>query len=169
MNLAIKLAFVLVMPVAFFTLIAQLCKSRNGAPDELVNATAPFVCRQIPERQTNPVKLAVVVPLIVTLGLVTPSLLKASQSKALRFTPAFNEIFSVYVPGIMKMVSPEVAEAIALAIVVCVPFVLSVTEAPNGSTIHLAGLIGLSMIRLLGASATTVLKEPDCSLTCPVN
>ena len=55
-----------------------------------------------------------------------------SHANAVKFTPAINVKFSVYVPGIMKIVSPLEDDANALVIVVCVP------KPAVGFTIHFA-------------------------------
>ncbi len=89
-------------------------------------AAALLVWRFIPEMEAVPATVIVAVPAIVTLGVV------ASHVKAARLTPAFKVMFSVYVPSLMKIVSPDEADVSAAAIVVCVPCVAS------AETIHLA-------------------------------
>ena len=63
----------------------------------------------------DPAKVAVHVPLMITFGVC------ASHSYAQRFTPATSVGFSVYVPGLTNIVSPEEALVSAAPIVVCVP------------------------------------------------
>ena len=82
---------------------------------------------RIPEMEHVPANVAVAFPLMVTFGV------NASASYAAKLTPAFNVRSSVYVPGRMKIVSPEEADVKAEAIVVCVPLD-NVLE-----TIHFAG------------------------------
>lgn len=63
---------------------------------------------------TDPAVVIVHVPLIMTLPVPFKEL---SDPKAVRLTPAFRVIFSEYVPGRMKIVSPEEALVRAVAIV----------------------------------------------------
>lgn len=74
-----------------------------------------FVSSCKPNNVTVPAPVKVQVPFIITL---LTSDKEESQPKAHRFTPAFRVGFSVYVPGFIKMVSPEEAAVRAEAIVV---------------------------------------------------
>jgi hypothetical protein len=64
----------------------------------------------MPEMLTVPAPVNVRVPLMITLEEV---LKDASQSKAVKLTPALSVTFSVKVPGRMKIVCPEDAAVTA--------------------------------------------------------
>ena len=78
---------------------------------------------------TEPADEKLAVPFKITLPVPFK---EASEPYAVRLTPALRVIFSVYVPGRIKIVSPEEELVRAVAIVVCVP-----SEAV-AETIHFA-------------------------------
>jgi hypothetical protein len=115
------------IPVLFEQFIKQFNKLSFVALDpDIEMQLSPFVLNCIPLMETIPATEKVVFPKITTLGV------NESHVYADKFTPAFNVMSSVYVPGLMKIVSPEAALVRAVAIVVCVPC------PATGSTIHLA-------------------------------
>lgn len=102
----------------------------DAADPVTANRKAELVCSCIPDKVTDPAVVIVHVPEIITFPVPSK---EESQPKAVRLTPALRVIFSVNVPVLMKIVSPEVAAVNALAIVLCVPFAL------EEDTINFAG------------------------------
>jgi hypothetical protein len=121
------------MPVASLAYTEQFVRIKFAAfVPEFTNAAAPLVSNCIPHKVAEPVKEAVTVPLIMTLGVMLAPCPEAipSDPKAVKLTPAFKVIFSVYVPGLMNIVSPEDAADRADAIVEKSPFPSFATITP---------------------------------------
>lgn len=94
-----------------------------------VSKDVVFVCNLTLEIVHLPVNVAVWLPTSVTAGL------SPAAPNPTIVTPATSVRFSVYVPGLTKIVSPLEAAERALAMVVCVPCVASAettkSETPN--------------------------------------
>ena len=103
-------------PLLLVTLNTQFTRYSWEALEPLTVRLLPaLVAKFIPDTVTLPDPENVQFPKIVTLGVYPSQVLQHT------FTPALKVGFSVYVPGIINTVSPDVADDRALESVVWVP------------------------------------------------